>query len=253
MEEWQKPETIALWIVIAILFLMLLLIVIVQLVRTIYKRMLATQIKEAETKLTHQQNLLNATIQTQEKERQRIAADLHDTLIGQLTAIKMQHELDPENESLQKKLTESIAVARRISHDLSPPMLEYTPLADLIEEVVSPWEVYASIDAKYDVQIEMDHSNDFKIQLTRIIQEVITNIVKHADASVIHIHYRQSKNWIALKIADNGKGFDTGQDGYKGLGLKNIETRVQYLNGQYRVRSKINEGTSFMFLFFKNK
>ena len=86
------------------------------------------------------------------------------------------------------------------------------------------------------------------MQVTRVIQEVITNIIKHANATEIHFHLKQTENYMALRISDNGKGYDTEKNS-KGLGTKNIETRVQYLKGVYKVKSELKKGTSNLFLF----
>jgi len=250
MEEWQNPETILRWIVIAIVFFLLLLSFIVLLVRTIFKKIVKTKLAESATKLAHQQSLLDITIKTQEKERKRIAADLHDEIIGQLTILKLQQELNntPNIESINL-INNSIHSARRISHDLSPPLLEYTLLPDLIKETISLWKSKFQINSFFDIR-KKDHqyNNEFKIQLIRIIQELVTNINKHANASEIEIHFRQSDNYTLLKIKDNGIGYNM-LNQQKGLGLKNIETRVYYLKGNYRTQSTINKGTSSLFLF----
>jgi signal transduction histidine kinase len=208
--------------------------------------------KEAKTQLAYQQNLLQTTIKTQEIERHRIAADIHDGLIGKLTAIKMEQEITQKDEKTIHALHESINIARRISHDLSPPLIEFTTLPDLIKELLYPWEQHLLITATYDIRVEMNHTDDFKVQITRIVQEIITNIVKHADATQMRLHIKQTQSYMALQLSDNGKGYDISQNS-KGLGSKNIETRVQYLKGIYKVKSQLKKGTSNMFLFKNEK
>jgi two-component system NarL family sensor kinase len=248
MEAWQKPETIILWIIIAGLFLVVLLTVIIFLVRAIFKKIIKAKEKEARVQLAYQQNLLETTIKTQEIERHRIAADIHDGLIGKLTAIKMEQEIKQKDQKTIDALHESINIARRISHDLSPPLIEFTKLAELIKELLYPWEQHILITAIYDIRHETIDTDDFKVQITRIIQEIITNIVKHANATQMYLHVKQTKSYMALQLSDNGKGYDTEKNS-KGLGTKNIETRVQYLKGVYKVKSQPKKGTSNMFLF----
>lgn len=248
MEAWQKPETIILWIIIVGLFLVILLTVIIFLVRAIFKKIIKAKEKEASVQLAYQQNLLETTIKTQEKERHRIAADIHDALIGKLTALKMEQEITQKDEKTIHALHESINIARRISHDLSPPLIEFTTLPDLIKELIYPWEQHLLITATYDIRHEINDTDDFKVQITRIIQEIITNIVKHANATQMCLHLKQTKNYMGLQLSDNGKGYDVMQHS-KGLGMKNIETRVQYLKGVYKVKSQLKKGTSNMFLF----
>ena len=104
----------------------------------------------------------------------------------------------------------------------------------------------------YNIQNSSPKNDSFKIQFIRILQEVMTNINKHAKASLVKIHYRQSKKYIIIIISDNGIGFNSKKI-KRGLGLNNIETRVQYLQGHYRITSKINKGTSSLFLFHNKK
>lgn len=247
MEAWQKPETVTLWIVIAVFFIVVLLASMVLLVRSVFKRTVKNKMKEANTKLEHQQELLRANISIQENERKRIAADLHDTLIGRLAVMHMRSQIANNDPELMDSLKESIEIARRISHDLSPPLLEYTTLPDMIEEIVESWKKVVNVSYISDVRSDCSHSDDMKIQLTRIIQEVMNNISKHADATQIQVYFRQTPNWLALQVKDNGKGFN--QDNKKkGIGLKNIETRMQYLKGHYHLKSALNKGTSALFL-----
>lgn len=248
METWQKPETIILWIIIVALFVIVLLTVIIFLIRAIFKKVIKAKEKEAATQLNYQKNLLETTIKTQEIERHRIAADIHDGLIGKLTAIKMEQEIKQRDQKMIDALHDSINIARRISHDLSPPLIEFTKLPELIKELLYPWEQHIIITTLYDIRQETNNADDFKVQVTRVIQEVITNIIKHANATEIHFHLKQTENYMALRISDNGKGYDTEKNS-KGLGTKNIETRVQYLKGVYKVKSELKKGTSNLFLF----
>ena len=248
MEEWQKSETIVLWLIIAVSFLSLLLVFIIFLSRMMFKKMLIRKTEEAKIKLAHQQHLTNAVIKTQEKERKRIAADLHDALISKLTIIQIKEQAKEENNETAALLSESIGIARGISHDLSPPLMEHTSLEELMEELLHPWKEVVEIVYQLDIREEIDHSNEFKIQFIRIVQEILTNISKHAQASQLQVHLRQTAQKLVFIIADNGVGFPEDLK-RKGLGLQNIETRVQYLKGQYKMKSKMNRGTRNIFVF----
>ena len=212
--------------------------------KTIFTKIVKTKLAEAKAKLEYQQSLLDTTIKTQEKERKRIAADLHDDLIGKLTVIKLHQEVSNSKDTASINLiNECIKTARRISHDLSPPLLEYTPLPDLIYEIFEPWKTKLSINPFFDIrQNEDSHSSEFKIQLIRIIQEVITNIDKHAKASEINVHFRQSNQSTILTIKDNGIGYNSANQ-KKGLGLKNIQIRAEWLKGSFAVESQLGKGT----------
>lgn len=251
MEQWQEPETIAVWIIFAAAFFLVLLIFIILLIRAFFKRIVQEKLKESKAKMIHQKHLLDTTIKTQEIERKRIAEDLHDELIGKLMVIKLRQEADSNSQSdIVSLVNESINTARRISHDLSPPLLEFTSLADLLLEMIDHWKVRFEIVTNFDERKNEMVSDNFKIQFLRIAQETITNIDKHAEASRIDFHFRQSRSSVALKIVDNGVGFDKNIK-RKGLGLKSIETRVQFLRGKYHVDSKKNVGTSVLYFFNK--
>ncbi len=251
MEPWQNQETIALWIIAAAVFFLVLLFFIIFLVKTFFQRMVAEKMRETKVKMEHQKKLLNNTIATQEVERKRIAEDLHDELIGKLMVIKLRQEaIEPANEDMIELVNTSITTARRISHDLSPPLIEFTSLADLLLEMVDNWKLKFDVETNFDVRKNENITNEFKVQFLRIAQETITNIDKHAKAETISFHFRQSHSSVALKIMDDGQGYDINKV-RMGLGLKSIETRVQFLKGKYHVESKKGLGTSVLFFFNK--
>lgn len=247
MEKWQDPETLALWFGIVILFVLILVISIIILVRINYKKIIKRQEDEAQIKIQHQRELLETNIVIQEKERDRIAADLHDSLIGKLTAIRLTNQINGSREDIDRMMNESITEARRITHDLSPPLIEHTPIDELIKDLSEPW--MANFDLVYHIEMRahFNLSPQTKIQLTRIVQEILTNITKHSGATSIQIHIRQTERLLAIYLQDNGKGLDV-QKMKQGLGLRSIESRVQYIHAKYKIRSKINKGTSFIFL-----
>jgi signal transduction histidine kinase len=121
-------------------------------------------------------------------------------------------------------------------------------LFELIEELLEPWKKVVTVIYRTDLRIDQSYNIEMKIHFTRIIQELINNISKYAEASTMSVHVRQSKSGLAIILKDNGIGFSMDQN-KRGLGLKNIETRVQYLKGHYKTKSKIGVGTSTLFVF----
>lgn len=246
MEKWIEPKTIMLWITIAITVVSILVFSFIRLAYLNFKQMAEAQLEESRLKLEHQKKLLENGILVQEQERTRIAADLHDSLIGKLTSLKLKHQLEYSYDEMDHLLNESIADARRISHDLSPPMLEFISLCELIDGIIAPWKKNIAVDFYHDIRNDVDMPNTIKIQFTRVLQELITNIYKHAGASVISIHLRQSEKWLCLLVKDNGNGFDPNQN-KKGLGLQNIELRMHYLNGMHKIKP-LRKGTAALLL-----
>jgi len=233
------------WIVL--IFVFILAISIVLLVRENFQRISRSKLEEEKIGLEHQQKLLETNILVQEQERTRIAADIHDILIGKLTILKIKNEIAYDQQETDMLIKESIAVARRISHDLSLPMLKYTDLEQLVGEVIAQWKSIFDIRFTVDRRSESFFSDNVKIQITRILQELIMNIVKHAEAKTITIHLRHTDRWLFLSVKDDGRGFDISGNS-KGLGLKNIEFRMEYIKGRYRYTSALGKGTSFLFI-----
>ena len=86
-----------------------------------------------------------------------------------------------------------------------------------------------------------------ELAVFRIVQELINNTIKHADASTIDVKLRYNNHLMALTVSDDGCGFDTGAVGQTGLGLKNIQSRVHMLNGHIKIKSQPDKGTTAVF------
>lgn len=245
MEKWQDPKIIALWIAIIIILIATIMGFVVKILHAGYKRMAEAAVREANLKLEHQKMLLQTSLETQEKERNRIAADLHDGLIGKLTVVRLKSQIGAESTELDSLLGDSIAEARRISHDLTPPMLAFSTPAEIISNVVLPWQQKLEVTYDADVRTATDTTPEVKIQLVRIVQEIITNIMKHAEARAVYVRFRYSNSGFALLVKDNGKGFDTAILKH-GLGLNSLEIRVQYLDGRFKIKSAPGKGTGIL-------
>ena len=243
MEKWQDPKVIAFWIAIIIVFTVTLLFFVVRILHAGYKRMTEANLRQARMQLEHQKKLIETNLRAQETERMRIAADLHDSLIGKLTVIRLKSQTGATTEDLSALLEEGIAEARRISHDLTPPLLDYSRIEELFEELLAPWKAKMAIGYYVDVRVQADLHGHIKLQLLRVMQELVTNIVKHAAAANVWVHLRHTATGICVTVRDNGKGFDTSAM-KKGLGLGNLELRMQYLNAKYKVKSAPGKGTT---------
>lgn len=197
---------------------------------------------------------MSAMLEGQESERSRIAKDLHDGLGGLLSSIKahfgmIQSEIQ-KIESLnvydkaQGMMDNACEEVRRISHNLMPPLLRSQGLAATIGNLV------ANINTTSDVQVKLDQRNNEKrlsetqeTFLYRITQELLNNILKHAEATEVEVCLYGLEDSTQLIVEDNGKGFDTAKAS-SGLGLSSIKSRVDYLNGELDIESAIGEGTT---------
>ena len=156
------------------------------------------------------------------------------------TKVKMEHQKKLLNNTIATQEVER----KRIAEDLHDELIGKLMVIKLRQEAIEP--------ANEDMieLVNENITNEFKVQFLRIAQETITNIDKHAKAETISFHFRQSHSSVALKIMDDGQGYDINKV-RMGLGLKSIETRVQFLKGKYHVESKKGLGTSVLFFFNK--
>lgn len=247
MEKWIDSQTLAIWIIVVLVVIGLLAISFVKLVQINFKRMVESKLKESRLQIEHQKNLMESGIAVQEQERNRIAADLHDSLIGKLTILRLKNQSEFNFEQVDKQLGELIDEARRISHDLSPPMLEFVELHELIEDMLSPWKKHLSIHLHTQVEATVTLPPNLKIQVGRIAQELLTNIYKHAQATAVWVDLKTTSQHLFLVVKDNGKGFDVEQ-AKKGIGLQNLELRTVYLRGKYKIKSSPKGSTVILAL-----
>lgn len=188
-------------------------------------------------------------------EKERISKELHDGVLGKLfgTRLMLENVLEhPENdfvESRKKYLNELRFIEKEIrciSHDLSSEFLSPKQnFIDVLEEYLRDQKKIGKfeIDFECDEQISWDKLiNKIKINLFRVVQEAINNINKYAEANHVIISFKEKNNSIEVLIRDNGKGFRI-NDRQKGIGLKNIQSRVKSLNGIFKLSSG-KEGTS---------
>ena len=199
---------------------------------------------------------INAEITTLEKERARIAADLHDDLGPVLSAVKLLiNNVDlntPEDWDTLDKATEYIDTIlgqlRVISNDLMPQALIRKGLVVAVEEFISERNQKGSMQIRFQSETGIAVEPAKGIHLYRIIGEVIHNAEKHAEASELNISLKTGSGQLVLVLKDNGKGFDAKDVGttQKGLGLKNIMSRVDTLKGNMYLESGPLKGTEYL-------
>ncbi len=196
-------------------------------------------------------------IASQEAERARIAAELHDSLGQNLLLIKNRAQLalagknPPADlrehiESISQLASQSIAEARQISHDLHPHQLDHLGLTRALEAMIDG----AAESSGMVFQRKLDNVDglfpkDAAMNLYRVVQESLNNILKHSRARKARIHLERDVHEVQLHIEDDGCGFKIAGpvNGGKGLGLKNIAERVRILGGKLKVESQPGKGT----------
>lgn len=212
-----------------------------------------TAMQEMHTKL--QLDILKSNIEALETERQRFAADLHDEIGGKLATLRLTltqlQKYDGDTTQINQLAIRSkeiidtmIATVRRVSHNLLPPSLELFGLASAVEELGSWINTSSAIAVTTDYQLQ-DVSLDQKKQLAlyRIIQELFSNTIRHAQASTIQVSLYAVNKELQLVYKDDGKGLDLSEKNrYAGLGFRNIEDRVKMIRGKVQYSS---EGKGF--------
>ncbi len=200
-------------------------------------------------KREHQIKTLESLIEGEEKERFRIAKELHDGVNGDLSAIK--YKLSSLFEMNNTVIKEVIAMidnscnqVRAISHNLVPPSLEEFNLIQATETFCTNMdEIHpVKIDFQY-IGKSLNISKKVQINIYRILQELINNAIKHANASKINVQISCRNKSIQITVEDNGKGFDKSNIKNKGIGLNNIKSRVDFLHADLDIISD-SKGTS---------
>lgn len=199
-------------------------------------------------KANARQKLITTTIASQEAERKRLAAVLHDSFCARLSIIKlMLHNLKPNPlpGEIFTQIDEAYQEARILSHQLDSPVLDRLGLVEAIRDHIRP--LYGILQIEVHILQVFTHrlAKHIELHLFRILQESVTNVIKHANASIVQIDIHFSRQFAALRITDNGVGF-TAKDKSEGAGLKNIRMRVSLLGGNYRMRSQPQQGTSLL-------
>jgi two-component system, NarL family, sensor kinase len=208
------------------------------------KRMLQEQFKRQAMEFEYQQKMMQAELESQESERRKLAADLHDSIGGMLSTIRvgmstMAKSLpNPQSmDETKQMLDDTISSVRRISRDLMPSTLEKFGLMYAIKELCERFEQTARISIRFSENGEIPKlDSQRELMIFRIAQELLNNAVKHAEATEIKVSTRMGSA-IELVVEDNGIGFDadffkTDAAGNKGLGLYSIENRARLLGGE---------------------
>jgi two-component system NarL family sensor kinase len=219
------------------------------------KIIIEKKLEKTNLEIEYQKELIKSIISTQENERKRIAQDLHDDISSKLNVINLNAnllkdgELSPEeylivNDSILEATEKTLKSARRIAHNLLPPILEKFGLKDAIEELADSFNNSRKISVKYDLEYPKKYlKSEKELHFFRIVQELINNSVRHGKAKNSIIEIACKFNNLIFTYSDDGVGFDIKHSKHKkGLGLKNIESRVAMLKGHYIIESEPNKG-----------
>jgi signal transduction histidine kinase len=200
-------------------------------------------------KREYQIKSLESLIEGEEKERFRIAKELHDGVNGDLSAIKykLSSLLEMNNKVINEAITmidSSCEQVRAISHNLVPPSLENFNIVEATENYCNNLNAVNKEAITFQfIGNEVKISKKAEVNAFRIIQELVTNALKHANANEINVQISNREEVLQITVEDDGKGFDKNNIDNSGIGLSNIQSRVNYLNAELDMISN-SQGTS---------
>lgn len=219
--------------------------------KNLYQQML----KQEELKNKHQLDLLNSTIEAQERERKRIAQDMHDELGAILALTRMQvvqaanqyaedKELFAKLDRIRLNAEAALVSMRKLSHELMPAHLQIfglvKTLQTLVNQVNDTEQINIHLNANEDIQ---NLSMSITLAIYRICMEMIHNTLKHGQAKNIFIEIQLSDQCLMVSYADDGVGLPDHRN-FTGLGFKNIQARVNSVNGTLTIENRKQGGFS---------
>jgi signal transduction histidine kinase len=246
---------IALLIAVGTVGMLLLAIAIVLFMVFYQKRMIQEQVKRQKLEIDYQQKMMQATLESQESERRKLAGELHDSIGGMLSAIRMgistlgrtlpdSHSIDETKEMLD----ETISSVRQISRDLMPSTLEKFGLAQALKELCDRVQGASQLPIQFQEQEQIPALDKNKeLLIYRIVQELLNNAVKHSKASLVNVTLTGGKSFH-LEVEDDGVGFNFNDQKNdkrfgKGLGLYSIENRASLLNAKLEFEMQRTKGS----------
>ena len=216
-----------------------------------YRQRLATRQRAQEKTLLTTQ----AILQGQEEERRRLARDLHDGLGGMLSTVKFylasargRAPLPPEPAELLGqaigRLDNSIGELRRVARNLMPEALLAFGLAQALQDLCATTQQAGGVPVQLHLHgLETRLPQTLEVELYRLIQELLNNVLKHAQARQVLVQLMRHDAELHLVVEDDGRGFDPAVAG-TGVGLRSVQARARYLGGTLEVQSAPGQGTS---------
>jgi signal transduction histidine kinase len=249
----------ALMFTVATVGMLLLAVSIVLFVLFYQRKMLQEQIRRQLREAEFQKMMLKAALDSQEKERRRLAADLHDSIGAMLSTIRVGLSTLPRSAGIPEDivlptknlLDDTIESVRSISRDLMPATLEKFGLSQAISEMCMRITSTAKIEMVFNEEgqpVRLSQTNE--VMLYRIVQELFNNAVKHASPTQVQVRLNWNRT-LEICVEDNGRGFDYEQTknengSGRGLGLFNIGNRSRLMGASLSIESKKEEGTKIL-------
>jgi signal transduction histidine kinase len=252
----ELPQSEAIYIVVLGSLVMLIFITgFVGFIMMYQKKMLQEQDKRRILDLEYQQKMIQSQIDSQELERKRIAADLHDSIGSLLWAAKLNigflgrsldlnGELKDSYTETMKILDQSIDSVKRISWELTPEAFQHTGLSSSIKELCSRLDGKGLSLMFQEVGSSIFWKDGRALMVFRIVQELINNAVKHAKAKKIRVELNWNTTDLVIEVADDGIGFKLNDKVRNGLGWWNIANRSKKIGASVVVNEHVQTGSA---------
>lgn len=223
----QKNKTIIYLVLATVLILLVFLLVFIWAKnKSILKEKVLTE------------NFTSQLLMKTENERKRIASDLHDSVSNEL--VNLRHVIENKDDLLKGKIDLILEEVRNISRNISPAMFDKVGLKLSVEQLTERIQNQDNFFISSEIDYKGGLSSDKELQLYRMIQEAITNILKHANAVAGKVTITETAEFVMVEIKDNGQGFDVDKTFEEGnsFGLLNIRERAKHLKGTVSFRSE---------------
>ncbi len=203
-------------------------------------------------------NLSRELMNSEENQRQKLRSELHDEAGVAITATKFDcqmikellkrgrtNEIEPYLESIIESSNKLSSELRKLFYNLSPANINEAGLVFAVTDYISKVKIHADLDVGIDICADIE-KNDIVIKtaLYRVVQEAITNIIRHANASNVSLSLKRKQGKVSLVISDDGNGFDVKTAKENVYGLKGINQRINDLGGKFHINSTPGHGTS---------
>lgn len=249
MEKYENLKYIIPYVIILLFFVVGLILAFTRIHFTTQKKIYRDEISKGKLEIKHQKELLNKAIQIQEDERKRIGRIIHDDIGNRIHILSIcvqdiEMKEGRSKDILLSQLPLLSDATRTLAHDMYPVEIEYLGFMGMLEEM----QMYLSKNIHFQIHASGSfhiHQLQTELQIYRIIQEFLNNVLKYASASTVVLNLRQTKKYISLALCDDGIGFSMSEV-KKGMGMNNIEYRVNALFGIHKWKSSPDKGTSLI-------
>jgi PAS domain S-box-containing protein len=207
-----------------------------------------------------QKSILKAIIQTEEKEKAHFSKELHDGLGPLLSTIKLYLQWTLRLKSIKKRneiiykaetiVEDALSTVKEISNKLSPHLLAHYGLSSALQSFVNKIEETSAINIVFESNLTRRIDMEIEAAIYRAMIECINNTIKYANAENIYISVNDIGSQIQINFKDNGKGFNLNEtmNEQKGLGLFNLQNRIQTIGGQIDMKSEIGHGVNYQII-----